>query len=94
MTRVVPELDCRRAWVDDRRVRAGVAAGELVPAATRWSAACMSRRWMIASISGRVHRKPALGSPWRNAVRFAASPASRPRARRARYVAFRLAVIG
>ena len=85
----------RRRWLAGRRARVG-ARGAIAVAAdsARTSAAYAIRRWMMASTSGSDQRKPALGKPCRNAVRFAASPASRPRASRARYVALRLAATG
>src|SRR5262245_46413223 len=95
ITLVEPCRGLRRALVVVRLGRwAAPAAPVAATAAARTSAAWLMRRWMIASISASDHLNPALGSPCRNAVRFAASPASRPRARRARYVALRLAETG
>ena len=95
MTCVEPERARRRRWLAGRRARVG-ARGAIAVAAdsARTSAAYAIRCWMMASTSGSDQRKPALGKPCRNAVRFAASPASRPRASRARYVALRLAATG
>src|SRR6185437_5014544 len=98
MTFVEPCRWLRRAGAAGRRDRCAVPPALVAPvaatAAARTSAAWLIRRWMIESISANDHLNPALGRPCRKAVRFAASPASRPRARRARYVALRLAETG